>query len=126
MKKLYKFLWECGREGNVEGLFVAGDEELYRMIGRRVYFGEILGKHSEVEGILGSDDLTILSDDQDRLKWLVDLIGSDTISGHNPLHHISIDCKGCGTLVLDCGSWYDHEIIYGEYFCLECFALREK
>ena len=47
---LWKFHWDCGRAGDVEGLFIATEEEVENLIGSEVYFGEILGKHSEVYG----------------------------------------------------------------------------
>lgn len=90
MKKiLVMFNWDCGRQGWVDGLFVTTQEELDKAIGKRVYFGEILGKHSEIEGKLRLSDIKIESDDQDFIEKLVKVIGSDTISGHNPLHYIS-------------------------------------
>ncbi|ADQ53308.1 hypothetical protein 65p300 [Aeromonas phage 65] len=50
MLKLYRFYWDAGRGGSVEGLFVEDSEVVEKYIGSDVYFGEILGKHSEVEG----------------------------------------------------------------------------
>ncbi len=55
--KLYSFEWDCGRMGFVEGLFVATEEEIKDAIDKEVYFGEILGKHSEVYGTLEQGDL---------------------------------------------------------------------
>lgn len=57
MKRLYKFYWDCGRQGDVEGLFFADEETVNKSIGSQVYFGEILGKHSEVYGTLEEDAL---------------------------------------------------------------------
>jgi hypothetical protein len=51
-KILVKFYWDCGRNGDVEGLFITTKKELKYAIGKQIYFGEILGKHSEVYGIL--------------------------------------------------------------------------
>lgn len=89
MKKLYEFFWDCGRMGDVEGLFIADDAEVERLIGRDVYFGEILGKHSEVTGTLDKEDLKVLTDDQEFLTKLTELTGFDsTISGYNPIETI--------------------------------------
>lgn len=88
MLKLYKFFWDYGRMGDVEGLFVADTEQVEAAIGSAVYFGEILGKHSEIYGDLGYEDLEIISDDPEKIAWLVEIIGSSTISGHNPLYYI--------------------------------------
>ena len=76
--------------GDVQGLFVANDATIAENIGKRVYFGEILGKHSEVYGNLDESDLTVLSEDQDKIRWLVEVVGNgnSTISGYNPLAYI--------------------------------------
>lgn len=87
MRNLYRFFWDCGRMGDVEGLFVATPEEVDKNIGRIVYFGEILGKHSEITGSLDEEDLEIVSSDQDFINKLVDILGTD-ISGYNPLDNI--------------------------------------
>lgn len=88
MKKVYSFCWDCGRVGTVEGVFVADDKEVERNIGKEVYFGEILGKHSEIYGILGAEDLSIKTGDQDFIDKLVEIFGGETISGYNPLEYI--------------------------------------
>lgn len=87
MKGLYKFFWDCGRMGDVEGLFIATSEDVEDSIGKNIYFGEILGKHSEISGKLGSEDLTLLSCDVDKLNWLEGIAGKN-ISGFNPLEYI--------------------------------------
>ncbi len=88
MKKLYKFYWDCGRMGDVTGLFVAENTEVEAAIGKHLYFGEILGKHSDISGNLTADDLTVKSDDQDFIEKLVTVIGNTTISGYNPLNYL--------------------------------------
>ena len=88
MQKLYAFYWDCGRSGDVRGLFVADEAVVTKAIGRRVYFGEILGKHSEVYGTLDAGDLTEKSDDQEFIAKLVEVIGRTTISGYNPLSYL--------------------------------------
>ena len=87
MKKLYSFFWDCGRMGDVEGLFIAEESEVDSAIGSQVYFGEILGKHSEISGTLSSGDLRVISDEQDKIDWLLDIIGCD-VSGYNPLYYV--------------------------------------
>lgn len=86
-KVLASFHWDYGRMGDVEGLFVTTREELAAGYGKRVYFGEILGKHSEVYGVLEEGDITIQSDDQEFIEKLVSLLG-EHISGYNPLDSI--------------------------------------
>ena len=88
MRKLYSFFWDCGRMGDVEGLFIAEESEVDAAIGSEVYFGEILGKHSNIRGTLSSEDLKVISDEQDKICWLLDIVGPD-VSGYNPLYRIS-------------------------------------
>ena len=65
MKAIYEFYWDCGRQGEVLGTFIANKAQVEAAIGSEVYFGEILGKHSEVHGTLDNDDLTMKTDDQE-------------------------------------------------------------
>lgn len=88
MKKLYKFYWNCGRMGSVDGLFVADETEVQDTIGKHIYFGEILGKHSDIHGEISAEDLTVKSEDQDFIVKLVEVIGKTNISGHNPLDYL--------------------------------------
>ena len=85
MKKVYKFYWDCYRSGDVRGVFIADDEDVKKAIGSKVYFGEILGKHSEIYGILEEKDLTILTDDQEFIKKAEEF---NMCSGYNPLHYL--------------------------------------
>jgi len=87
MKKIYKFDWDCGRMGDLSGLFIADSAEIEKLIGKEIYFGEVLGKHSEVSGTLDKDDLTVQTDDQEFIKKFEKLIGTGTISGFNPLDY---------------------------------------
>lgn len=87
MEKLYKFLWG-GRDGDVESLFIANEEKINNSIGKRVYFGEILGKHSEVEGILERNDLSIISSDKEFIELTKKTFGKTTLCGYNPLDYI--------------------------------------
>jgi len=87
MEALYKFHWDRGRMGDVESIFVADTEEVAKAIGKTVYFGEILGKFSDIEGTLSSEDLIVLTEDQDFIaKYKLYNIGT---TGHNPLDYIS-------------------------------------
>ena len=87
MKKLFSFYADCGRQGSLEGLFIATQEEVDKAIGKYMYFGEVLGKHSEVEGELEADEITLVSDDEPKVKWLESILGS-CVSGFNPLEYI--------------------------------------
>lgn len=89
-KVLVRFHWDCGRQGDVEGIFVTTKEILEYNYGKRVYFGEILGKHSEVYGTLDRKDITVESEDQDFIDQLVLILGTH-IGGYNPLDAINSD-----------------------------------
>lgn len=84
---LVRFFWDCGRMGDVEGLFVTTEEALEKAYGKHVSFGEILGKHSEVYGTLKREDITLVTDDQEFIDRIVALLGCD-LSGYNPLDKI--------------------------------------
>ncbi len=85
MNKLWKFYWDCGRMGDLDGLFVATQEAIDKVIGNEIYFGEVLGKHSEIYGVLEDKDLTEIKINEEAIDEIVAAVGSDTISGYNPL-----------------------------------------
>jgi hypothetical protein len=87
MTKLYKFHWDCGRQGCVEGIFSADDATVKAAIGQDVHFGEILGKHSEVYGPLEKKDLKVLTDDEPFIARAMQY--GLVPSGYNPLEHLT-------------------------------------
>jgi len=89
-KALYKFHWDCGRMGGISGLFVADTVEIDRALGEEVYFGQVLGKHSEIFGTLDPEDIQVATDDQEFIAKLVEIFGSPLISGLNPLHYMEV------------------------------------
>jgi hypothetical protein len=90
-KVLVEFDWYCGRMGSVQGLFITYPSVLKSAYGKHVYFGEILGKHSEIEGTIDEKDFTVVSQDQDFINKLADVIKSTNISGYNPLEYMNED-----------------------------------
>lgn len=88
INKLWKFESDCGRSGILCGVFIATEEQIKDLIGVDVYFGEVLGKHSEVSGTIESSDITLLTENQSVVVELLDTFGK-TIAGHNPLDYIS-------------------------------------
>lgn len=89
MKKMYKFRWDVRRMGCVEGVFVADESEVEAAIGKDVYFGEILGKHSEIFGTLDAEDLAVLTDDQEFIAKAEQY--GIARSGYNPLNYLRED-----------------------------------
>jgi hypothetical protein len=92
MNKLWKFYWDCGRNGHVEGVFIATQEQIDKFVGQRVYFGEILGKHSEVQGVLEAKDLTAITDDKTVISIVKEHLNGGI--GYNPLEYITCE-HGC-------------------------------
>lgn len=91
-KALWKFYWDCGRQGSLDGVFLATKAEVEGSIGRKVYFGEVLGKHSEVQGKLDAKDVSLLTEDETFITKALEYKIVPT--GWNPLQHMP--CKECG------------------------------
>ena len=82
---VYKMHIDCGRMGDVSAVFVASDEDMKNLMGKEVYFGEILGKYSNIVGIMEESDFTRITDD----PLVVNLILEDDLStGHNPFSYL--------------------------------------
>ena len=82
MRKLYKFERYFRRQGTLRGFFIEDEKLVEKVIGERIYFGEVLGKHSEIIIDLDDEDISIVTDDQDFIDKFEKLIGC---SGHNPI-----------------------------------------
>lgn len=96
MRKLWRFDWNRGRQGSLEGIFVATQEEVDRAVGQDLYFGEVLGKHSEVYGRLESEEVAPLDVPPEDLPVL--LRHADLItSGFDPL--TALRCPECEGIV---------------------------
>ena len=90
MNKLFIFNWDCGRDGELESLFIATQEEVDAAIGKELFFGEVLGKHSEVYGTLESDDVNEIDVGEAVVAALLEKMGA-SVCGYNPLMYISED-----------------------------------
>jgi hypothetical protein len=87
MKAIYKLHFDCGRMGVLEGSFVADTEEVKKLIDskKEVYFGEVLGKHSEISGRIEECDITLVTTE----PKVVELFERhDLSSGYNPFDYI--------------------------------------
>lgn len=90
-KLLVRWSHDFRRMGSLEALFVTTQEELDEYYGREVYFGEVLGKHSDIAARFKKEDVTILSEDQEKIEWLLSIcspLDKTTISGYNPIAYI--------------------------------------
>jgi hypothetical protein len=86
-KAIYKFYQDHGRMGRLEGVFVADPQEVKQLIDseKEVYFGEVLGRHSEICCDIGKDEITMVSDD----PALVELFEAHDLSpGFCPFDYI--------------------------------------
>jgi len=68
--------------GDLEGVFVADTEDVKSKMGEDIHFGEVLGKHSEIYGVLEEKDLEVLSTDQEFIQQFQEIVGEVE---HNPL-----------------------------------------
>lgn len=89
-KKLYELYVDCGRMGAVEGLFIATQDEVDNAIGSEVWFGEVLGKHSDIGGELEPHEVSVIDIDSDAVEKLYAALGSN-LSGFNPLDYLVED-----------------------------------
>jgi len=88
MRICYRFTLDCARFGTLTGVFTAEENDIQSIIGENVYFGEVLGKHSEVSALMEPDMFTKLTDDQDFIAKF-DEFGLE--SGYNPLDYYEED-----------------------------------
>jgi hypothetical protein len=110
---LYDFYWDCGRNGDLEGRFLATQEEVDALIGKEIYFGEVLGKHSEIYGEIEKGDITLVTDNQEFLKE-AERLDICLSSGYSPLDYLT--CPNCGeeissldTNCEDCGEIFEDD-----------------
>ncbi len=100
---LYRFYWDVQRHGEIESLFIADDEQVAAVLGMKVYLGEVLGKHSDIQGTLDAEDLLIITQEPGIIADLRRVFSGDkinsyrfrngTLCGINPLNCI-IDDEG--------------------------------
>ena len=92
-KAIYKFYKEYPRMGRLEGIFVASQKEVKLLIDsqKEVYFGEVLGKHSEIYGAMTENEITMVSDDPKVVKLFED---HHLSSGYCPIYYLGDDFYG--------------------------------
>lgn len=86
MKALYKMICRCGRMGDLEGIFVAEKEDVKILVeeGIEVYFGEVLGKHSDICGSIEAKELAEVTDDPKVIEIFEQY---NLSSGYNPFEY---------------------------------------
>lgn len=85
MKAIYRMKLDFGRMGKLTGIFVAEKDEVDSAIGSEIYFGEVLGKHSEISGPLEEHDISMVTDDQQAVEMFEKY---NLKTGYNPLSYI--------------------------------------
>lgn len=83
MLKVYKYAQYFGRMGSLSGVFIAEDTDVAKVRGKRVYLGEVLGKHSEVSATVDDKTLTMVSEDPAIVAFFGEHLGGGT--GTNPI-----------------------------------------
>lgn len=85
-KGVYRFHCSFGRQGDLDGVFAATHDAVRGAMGVRVYFGEVLGKHSDVALNLKPEHITLISDD----LTVVELFEKHRLrTGLNPFQYLS-------------------------------------
>jgi len=90
MDGVYKFYIDCGRMGDLSGLFVANSEDVEKAIAKEkeVYFHDVLGKHSEISVTLSESNLTLVSSDPSVVHVVCE---HDLSNGINPFDYFDMD-----------------------------------
>ncbi len=86
MKALFKMNFDCGRNGNLEGVFIADTEDVKYLVENNisVYFGEVLGKHSDVSGCVDESEISLITSDENILDIVME---HGLESGYNPFDY---------------------------------------
>lgn len=88
---LVKYYEEFGRMGDLEGIFVCTRDELESLNGIDIYFGEVLGKHSEVYSNKTYENCEVQDITAEDLGVIVRVFGVGTISGYSPIENLPED-----------------------------------
>lgn len=84
-RALFKLFVDCGRMGNLEGIFISTKTKVDSIIGKYIYFGEVLGKHSEIYGDIERDWIEFITDDENAIE----IFDKHSLSsGFNPFDYL--------------------------------------
>ena len=86
-KLLVKYHEDFGRMGSLDGLFICTKTQLESIKNLDIYFGEVLGKHSEIISDEAYKHCEIVQTKDGDIEVLERLLGEGTISGFNPLDY---------------------------------------
>ncbi|MDE5507735.1 hypothetical protein KRE40_03595 [Elizabethkingia meningoseptica] len=90
MKAVYKLNFDCGRAGELNGIFIATKKQVEKLVesGIEVYFGEVLGKHSEIYGSIEENEIQMITDESNVVE-VIEKYGLE--NGYNPFDEQSIN-----------------------------------
>jgi len=93
MKGIYRLSVNCGRQGDLHGIFVEHSEDVQALVesGIEVYFGEVLGKHSEIYGSIEATEIALVSTDENAIK-VIEELGLE--NGYNPFDYPAVNNDG--------------------------------
>ena len=95
MKGLYKMNLDFGRSGDLQGVFIADTEDIKYLTNNKisVYFGEVLGKHSEISCCINGNDLKLVTTDKNVINIVREC---ELETGYNPLAYNICDYETDG------------------------------
>lgn len=120
---LWRYSKYFGRSGEVEGIFIATEDEIDNyLVGQEINFGEILGKHSDVDIYFEKSDFECLDVSESTIKDLFRVFGSRTIAGYNPFERLYdyLKCKDCSAEGYLGTDWYRSKDLNKFLSCPEC------
>lgn len=85
-KLVWRFVVDLGRMGRLDSVFTAEEDAVFDAIGKRVYFGEILGKHSDIDLDLRSEDFVKLCEEPQMVEAFERF---SFACGYNPLEFLA-------------------------------------
>lgn len=88
-KAVYRMHVNCGRMGVLSGVFVAKKAQVKKLVESEteIYFGEVLGKHSEIYGKIKENEIVMVSDSEE----VINLIEEHQLSnGYDPFDYTTI------------------------------------
>lgn len=111
-RKLCRYVMQFNRSADLEGVFVVSPlawETLQALEGQTVYYGEICGKHSDVNCDFSISDIEIVSENDDEIEFFERMFPSG--SGFDFLScWIDYDeASEAGGVAYRSGTWQDPE-----------------
>lgn len=85
MLGIYRFEFDCGRMGELHGIFVASAQEIEQVYGKVACFSDVLGKHSEINVTLGPSVIGLVTDDP---AVVATFSKYNMETGYNPLVYV--------------------------------------